>query len=276
LARIVRYGAGAGPVAVYFHGVPGASEECAVFDEAARLAGVRLLCIDRGSLPDARGDEAHFRRLADETAALAEGGAAHLIGFSLGAFVALRVAPHLGTSVVSLDLVSAAAPLELGDFLDGMAGKPVFTMARRSPHLLRAMTAAQGWLARAAPGRLFGMLFATAAGEDRVLADDPGFRSMIGEVLMGALGPGRRGYLRDVQAYVGPWAGRLGAIPAETRLWHGREDNWAPAAMAESLARALPAVRQMEITPGLSHYSCLFEAIPRILARIGEQRGVTG
>lgn len=271
MARIVRYGAGAGPVAVYFHGVPGAPEECARFDEAARADGVRLLCIDRGSLGDARDGEARFRRLAEEVAALADGAPVHLIGFSLGAFVALRVAAHLGPKAASLDLVSAASPLELGDFLDGMAGKPVFTMARRSPRLLAAMTAAQGWLATAAPARLFGMLFATAAGEDRALAADPAFRSMIGEVLRGALGPGRRGYLSDVQAYVRPWADRLPAVAAETRLWHGREDNWAPAAMAESLARTLPSVRQIEIAPGLSHYSCLFEAMPRILARIGDR-----
>ncbi|MBU1375950.1 MAG: alpha/beta hydrolase [Alphaproteobacteria bacterium] len=273
MARIVRYGADAGPVAIYFHGVPGAPEECARFDAAARADGVRLLGIDRGSLADSLGDDAHFSRLADEVAALSDGGPLHLIGFSLGAFVALRVAAHLGVGVASLDLVSAAAPLELGDVLDEMAGKPVFAMARRSPRLLGVMTAAQGWLAQVAPGRLFGMLFATAAGEDRALAADPAFRSMIGEMLRQALGPGRPGYLRDVQAYVAPWAGRLGAVAAETRLWHGREDNWAPPAMADSLARVLPAVSQIEIEPGLSHYSCLFWSLPRILARIGDQRG---
>jgi len=264
--RLVRYGADAGLVAVYFHGAPGGPEECARFDGLARDLGVQLLCLDRGAF--ALGGDARFQGLAAEISALT-GGQAHLIGFSLGAFAALRTAPHLARPAASLDLVSAAAPLELGDFLDGMAGKPVFSLARFSPWALGALSAFQGWLARRAPSRLFGMLFATAAGADRDLAADPVFRAELGGVLSRALNTGRPGYMAEVLAYVQPWAGRLPAVIAPTHIWHGLEDNWAPPAMAEALARALPGAPRIEIAEGLSHYSCLHDAMPRILARIG-------
>jgi len=269
MARIVRYGADAGPVAVYFHGLPGAPEECAAFDAVARERGVRLIGVDRGTFAPRLDGEPYFKALAAEIATLAEGGPVHLLGFSLGAFAALRTAPHLGGQAVSVDLIAAAAPLELGDFLPGMAGRPVFTLARRSPAMLGLMSTLQGWMAARSPAQIFGMLFATAAGGDRRLAEDPAFQAMVGEVLRLSLGPGLRGYLRDVRAYVRPWAERLPAVGAEAWIWHGADDNWTPPAMAEALQRALPAVRQLEIAPGLSHYSTLFHAMPRILERIG-------
>lgn len=261
-------------MAVYLHGSPGAPEECARFDGAACDAGVQLLCLDRGGL--ATGGEGRFRRLAEEIVASSSAPHVHLIGFSLGAFAALQVAPHLGARVASLDLVSAAAPLELGDFLDGMAGKPVFSIARRSPWGLSVLSAFQGWLARHARKRLFEMLFATAAGADRDLAADPAFRAEIGGVLDASLNAGRAGYLHDVLAYVRPWAGGLAAVEAPTRVWHGLQDNWAPVAMAQALDRALPGPVRIEIADGLSHYSCLHAAMPRILAQVGGRTAMTG
>ena len=58
-------------------------------------------------------------------------------------------------------------------------------------------------------------------------------------------------------------------VTTPTRIWHGLEDNWAPPAMAQALAGALPGGPRIEVAEGLSHYSCMHEAMPRILARIG-------
>lgn len=50
------------------------------------------------------------------------------------------------------------------------------------------------------------------------------------------------------------------------RIWQGGADTWSPPAMADCLADRLPAVVGVERLAGLSHYSCLFEAVPRIIA----------
>lgn len=268
-ALVHAYGADSAPLAVYFHGAPGGPGECARFDGVARACGVRLACIDRSVVAADLEGEPYFQTLAREVDALAGGAPVTLIGFSLGAFVALRTAPHLAGRIASIHLISAGAPLESGDFLDGMAGKAVFRMAARSPRLFRRLSRFQGWLAAHAPGVLFRMLFATATGRDRDLARDEGFRSEIGAVLKGALACGAGGYVRDVETYVRPWATRLAEVTADTHLWHGAEDNWAPATMAHRLQALVPGVSRIEIMPGLSHYSCLFQAVPRILAEIG-------
>lgn len=269
--RPVWYGADAGPLAVYFHGAPGAPEEIARFDDVARSCGVRLLGLDRGQLGLALSDEERFRALAEAVTAHAAGAPAHLIGFSLGGFVALRTAPHLGRWAASLDLVSAAAPLELGSYLDDMAGKPVFTVGRQSPGMLRLLTAFQGLLAKRAPSRLFALLFASAAGGDAALADEPAFRAEMADTLSRGLNAGRAGYVSDVLAYVQPWAGRLAEVRTPTRIWHGAADTWSPLAMASALAEGLPGQIRPQIAPGLSHYSCLYDAMPQILTRIGRR-----
>ncbi len=262
-------GAAARPVALYFHGVPGAPLECARFEPAAREAGVRLVALDRQLVsPDLIG-EPYFEALATEVEAITDGAPVHLIGFSLGAFVAIRTAIHLKVPVQGLHLISPAAPLDGGDVLRQMAGKAVFGAAMRGPVALKRLTRLQAWMAQWAPGLMFRMLFAGAAGADRDLASDTSFRREIRDVLRLSLEDGATGYVRDLTAYVQPWRDRLAEIAADTSIWHGAADTWAPAAMAHMLRDSLPTASRLTISEGLSHYSCLFHAMPLILSEIG-------
>ena len=60
-------------------------------------------------------------------------------------------------------------------------------------------------------------------------------------------------------------AARLARLHRPVRIWQGRDDTWTPPQMAEALARALPDVRSLTWLDGLSHYSTLQQALPRIL-----------
>lgn len=254
----------AAPLAIYFHGSPGGVGECELFREAARERGVRLVALDRASIgPSLQGD-GYFRALAAQVDAMSGGEAVTLIGFSLGAFAALRTAPFVTAPISAIHLVSAAAPLEIGDFLGGMAGRAVFRMAADRPRPFRRLSAAQGWLAAHASGLLLSMLFGSAQGADRSLAADPAFRAQMRAILRRALGPDRAGYLRDVSSYVAPWADRLATVTAQVRIWHGTSDNWAPPEMAAGLAGAIPGASAPQMLDGASHYSCLVQAVPRI------------
>jgi pimeloyl-ACP methyl ester carboxylesterase len=117
---------------------------------------------------------------------------------------------------------------------------------------------------------MFRLLFGSAAGADRVLAADPGFRTAIAGVLRASLTEGLDGYMRDVRAYVSPWVDSLADVAVATCIWHGDADNWSPVGMARALADRLPGPVQVEILPGLSHYSCLHQALPAILRQAGE------
>ncbi|TAN49453.1 MAG: alpha/beta hydrolase [Rhodospirillales bacterium] len=254
---------------VYFHGAPGAPEECDIFDRDAKNHGLTLLCFDRFSVDSSINGEAYYKLLAEEIANKAGGKPVDVIGFSIGAFVALQTCRYL-KGVRSLHLVSAAAPLEAGDFLDGMAGKPVFQLAKRFPALFLLLSYWQGLLALLVPKALFRMLFASAAAGDQALVADPEFQSGITKVLSSCFRGRVRGYARDVGTYVQPWKTTLSGITVNTHIWHGAQDNWSPKPMADYLASALPHCSSVKVFDGLSHYSCLYRAAPEICRLLGQ------
>lgn len=267
-----QFGVQAGRTVVYFHGAPGSPEECAVFDQEARSHGLTLLCLDRFSVDPSVTGEAYYRLLAEKISARAEGRPVDVIGFSIGAFVALQTCRHLGKGVANLHLVSAAAPLDAVDCLDAMAGKQVFRLAKTYPRLFLGLSLWQGLLARFFPNALFRLLFASATGADKALAAEPRFQSAITQALRSCFVGRVRGYARDVDAYVRPWAATLAEVAVPTHIWHGANDNWSPVQMADYLKSAMPACASTTLFDGLSHYSCLYRAVPEISRLLGVAR----
>lgn len=236
------------PATLYFHGLPGSAAELAAFgpDIAARAAGFHVA---------ARGGD--FARLAAQTAAQFPEGPLHLVGFSLGAAAALRVAPHLGERVERIDLVSPAAPLQLGDFLGQMAGAPVFRAALAGRVLFAALTFVQAQVARISPEKLAAALMAKARGEDRALAADPRFIAALAQSLRHSLLGSRAAYTAEIRAYVADWRDHLAQVSPQVAIWQGSEDDWTPPTMAEALAAALPQRPEVTMLQGLSHFSTL-------------------
>ena len=168
---------------VYFHGQPGSPAELGLVGAADLAARLGVQAADRALDDPAPGFQG---RIAATAAALAaHASPVRLIGFSLGAFVAMEVALRLADTApdlpVSLDLVSPAGPLALGDFLPRMAGGPVFRLARDAPAAFDALTAVQGLVAGLAPGWLVGRLFAGATGPEALpkLAINPNGRRQL-------------------------------------------------------------------------------------------------
>jgi pimeloyl-ACP methyl ester carboxylesterase len=257
-----------GRLLVYFHGAPGSPEEADLFRASATANGLRVFCQDRFAIDASLDPEAYFPVLADDIIVQAKGQKIDVLGFSIGAFVALQVCRRIPAQVRSLHLVSPAAPLEGGNFLDGMAGKVVFQMARKTPWLFKLLSYWQGILARLAPGFLFFTLFASAQAADKTLSGNTSFRSQISEILVQCFRGGVAGYIRDVRAYVHPWHDDLQEIKVPTHLWHGEQDNWSPIAMSEYLRQQLPNVKSFTRMPRMSHYSCLYAAAPEICSAL--------
>nr|WP_254899252.1 alpha/beta hydrolase [Thalassococcus arenae] len=191
-------------------------------------------------------------------------GPVHLVGFSLGAACALRLAALAPDKVKRVTLISAAAPLELGDFLPHMAGAAVFRAAR-SHDRLAALTRVQSVLARMSPGLFARLLINGADPADRSLFRDPAQMAVLKRSLAEGLGDNRDAYLRELAAYVRPWAGHLPRVAAPVTLVHGTADRWAPFAMAEALAQALPDAT-LRPASGRGHYTTLVDALSRFSA----------
>lgn len=217
---------------VYFHGIPGSAREVA-------LAGVQ---------PEGLSPEADA------------GPGRHFVGFSLGAHRALLAA--VAHSAARIDLVAPAAPLELGNFLPRMAGRPVFDAAQRGR--LGRLATLQGTMLRLSPALTLRFVFAGSAPADlRLIRPGPG-RDILVDVLRESLLGDPENYRSAVESYVQPWADILPRVSCPVRIWHGRDDTWAPYDMGEALRDAIPGAELIPL-PGLGHYSALVEALPRIL-----------
>ncbi|MEN6543054.1 alpha/beta hydrolase [Parvibaculum sp.] len=239
---------------VYFHGLPGSPRELQLFDGTAKD---RWYAPDRRALNRGVSLSDHFDRLASDIRARYPDRSIKVVGFSLGAYVALEVASRLPEISMTIDLVSAAAPLSGKDYLNRMAGKAVFGLAAEHPKLFAALTGAQALASQIAPTLLCNALFASAQGEDRGLRDEPGFRQTMACILNDCLAADTSNYRREISGYVSDWSRVLKEIRHPVALWHGQKDNWAPPEMAEDLAGSLPNVTALHRLSGKSHYSTL-------------------
>ena len=258
----------AGPLTIYFHGVPEAPSELAIFKAPARACGLKLMCWDRFALDAALTGPVYLAALATAIRAVAGVNQVNLIGFSIGAFIALRISQMLRAQVGQLHLVSAAAPLQSGHFLPHMAGKAVFYAASVSPKRFKAAVLGQAAFARWAPGCMQALLFRGATGVERELTSGSAFRLFMRDLLRSSLLEHRAGYERDILAYVQDWSAIPAQVTADTSLWHGTQDTWAPVDMATSLRDQLPNCRRLHLLEGLSHFSCLHQAAPLICHQI--------
>lgn len=236
---------------VYLHGLPGSPDE------------VKLIC----GAPS-RFFAPNLRDGALDPQITAQFGIqpVTLIGFSLGAFRALRFAADHPEGVAHLHLIAPAAPLELGDFLDQMAGGPIFRMARDHPKLFRLVTRLQTLASRIAPEFFAAQIFARAQGGDTALKAKAGFLRDWGHIARQCLADGAQAYRDEITAYVAPWAELLSRVQTPTSIWYGGADNWTPPVMAEALIKKLPIPPQVRRIENASHYSTLAAALAQITA----------
>ena len=190
-------------------------------------------------------------------------GSFRVVGFSLGAPVALRLAADHPDRVAELVLVSAAAPLASGNFLPDMAGAPVFRLARKSKAGLGALLAAQGMAARLAPDALLAALSKGTCEAERDWLARPGVTPALARSLRESYGPRRADSVRRLRDYARS-TDPVPDIRAPVRILHGTEDTWTPPAMASALADALGA--EVEWQDGLGHYTTLARTLPDLVA----------
>ena len=241
------------PNPVFFcHGVPGCPQDGSLLDTQGRALVAPNLFDVSGKAPFTA-----LLEMFDAAVADCDQQGFHVVGFSIGAMAALRLAAARPEKVAKVTVVSPAAPLSLGDFLPDMAGAPVFKLAMKWPAVLRLLTAAQGLLARIAPGVLINQLFAKCGPQERALLQDAPFVECLKAGMRSSFGQYRDGYLAYLAAYVDDWSAELAQVQAPVDIWHGDKDTWAPLVMAEALNEVLPAPCALHVVPEGEHYLTL-------------------
>lgn len=265
------YGDSDGELLIYFHGSPGTVNELHWFRDYLSKHGVKMLAFERYAISDDVSVEDYYQTIASEIERVAQGKAAHFIGFSIGAFILTKIIPLLTVPIQNIHLISPAVPLSLGNFLPKMAGQQVFIAARDKPKLFSILSCVQSLIVRLSPKLMFKMVFADLKGKDRLLIEDELFKSVIFNAFKDTFIAQREGYKRDISAYVNTEHTFLLQTNVDVHLWHGGQDNWSPVEMSQSLAKYLNQESRLTLLPDCSHYSCLLESMPIILEQVGSQ-----
>lgn len=187
-----------------------------------------------------------------------------VVGFSLGAMSAIHLAARRAHLVSKLILISPAAPLQLGDFLAKMAGRPLFTAAQRGPVALRVLSGLQAALVSIAPKFAINAMFRTSPEADKQLLAQPEIFNAVLNGLRSCLLSRQVGCRIELLAYVRPWANVVNEVRCATEIWQGSRDDWTPLAMAEALKAQLGDLAVLNVCPGLGHYSTLHAALQRL------------
>ncbi len=236
--------------------------------QAALAHGIKLLVVGR-ALPNTLNGDAYLNELAQQINASAANRPIRLLGFSIGACLALRVAARLGERVAEVYLVSAAAPLQIPGNSIGMgAGRYTFLWAQHYPKLFVAFAWYQALLAKFSPRLLLNVLFAGAAGKDPELLHQADTQDWLANIQRNCFQHGIGSYVRDVKLYVEPWAADLGKVTARVSLWHGEADNWAPIAMSAYLHQHLSNVAAFTRCAEQAHYGCLLANAVAVMAQM--------
>lgn len=241
------------PPLYFCHGLPGCPRDASYFLNQPAVSP-DLLAAMRMDMPLREALAVQFDALSDSQSPV------HLVGFSIGAMAALEIAAARPARVAQVTLISAAAPLQLGDFLPEMAGRPVFQMAMRRGPGLRVMTAAQGLMLRLAPKALMKQLFSGVSALEQKQVAATGFDTMLKTGLRHAYQTNPQAYMRLLRQYARDWTPTLAKVQAPVTLWHGEADGWAPMAMAEALVQQLRGGTTLHRVPEAGHYSTLSHA----------------
>ena len=238
---------------IYFcHGVPGGPDDITIMNIPSGVDVISADILANGGISDA---VAQFDKATSGQTAQID-----LVGFSIGAMFALQIAAARPDRVRSLTLISPAAPLNLGSFLDRMAGKPVFTLAAKSPRALFFLTTLQGVLLWVAPNSLIKPLFAKCGPDEQALLLDQDFRDTLIRGLHNTYARHRKSYVQILSDYVTDWSAILPSIRTPTTIWHGDADTWAPVEMAYALKSAVSGPVTLHIVKGGEHYTTLTKA----------------
>lgn len=240
---------------VYFcHGLPGSAADSGLLAKANPILNIIPLELLKFQPQDIVQALSEARDMAGEPT---KPGGVHLVGFSIGAMAAIKIAAFDPEQVSKLTLISPAAPLQLGTFLEDMAGKPIFEMAMKRPGVLALVTRVQGQIAKLSPSLMTRVLFSACGPCERALLDDPSFRRALNDGFHSSFAKHRQTYLAYVKDYVADWRSELDKLECPVDVWHGTADTWSPLDMSVALKARIGENCTLHKVENAEHYSTL-------------------
>lgn len=254
------------------HGTPGSRRGPRPRPTLLYRLGVRLISYDRPGYGGS--SRSPGRRVADaarDVAAIAD----HLhidhfsvVGRSGGGPHALACAALLPNRVHRTAVLVGLAPSDaVGlDWFGGMTEANVrdFGAVGHDTVVLSEQLRLRAERAVDQPGSLLALLTAQMTEADRRVVAGVAIRRQLTDAYAEALRGGPHGWIDDVLALRATWGFTLHDIRLPVRLWHGADDNFAPASHTRWLAGQIPGAH-MQVQRHTAHFGAM-EVLPEILA----------
>jgi pimeloyl-ACP methyl ester carboxylesterase len=268
---IEEYGDPNGTPVFFFHGIPSCRLEAAPASDAARLAAVRLIAVDRpGFGLSSFHSYRPLARFTDDIGELADQLSARrfaAVGVSGGAPFALATAAMLPERVSAVATVGGFFVPPGPDPFAGMSRelRASLWLARRAPWLARPLFAVTARAVRRSDGRQFVRALAKRMpAPDRELLRDPEVQSLLIGSFREAFAGGARGAAWEQRLLVRDWGFATDSLKAPLTVWQGSLDRNAPRKLGQSLAAAVPGAR-LELREGEGHLSLIHDRMEEVL-----------
>ena len=256
---------------VWHHGTPNVGTPPEPLLPASAVRGIRWVSYDRpgygGSTPHPGRDVASA---AGDVAAVADAlglDTFAVLGHSGGGPHALACAALLPERVTrTAVLVCFASPEAPGlEYFQGMNSGNTrdFAAAAVDPLRLAERLRRQAERTLRDPESLLEQLEAEMAWPDRQVVQDMAIRRLLALAYRDALRGGPDGWIDDVLALSHDWGFDLSTIAGPVRMWHGEQDNFAPAGHTRWLARQIPHA-ELLVQSGAAHFGAV-EILPSML-----------
>lgn len=234
------YGDPSGEPVVFFHGTPGSRLLGEVYDDVARMQGVRLFAFDRPGYGESAGWAAYESSDSGSVlaAVLDDAGVddAGIVAFSGGTPHALAAAAEHPDRVRGVDVVSGGVPASMRDSTP-TPQRVLGRLAASTPRLFGGLLRGQAWAARHLPPSFVVAQYTTDDGIDEI---PDTVAATVKRDFVEAVGENRAGVRRESRQFTDDWDVSPAAVDCPVRWWHGEHDENAPLDGAERMASALP------------------------------------
>jgi pimeloyl-ACP methyl ester carboxylesterase len=273
-----QYGRADGEPLFYFHGHPGSRMEARFARQAAEVAGLRVIALDRPGY--GLSDFQPGRVITDWPADVAE--AADLLrisrfsvaGASGGGPYALACAWRLPGRVIRAAVISGVGPYQVPGITKGMRwqNRVGFHWGARWPGLARVMVRSMHRNITSRPERTIEAIARAMSPADAEIVRRPEVRDIMIADITEAFRQGSEGAARDVVLLGRPWGFSLREVEPEVHLWQGEADTLVPPAMGRYQAEQIPLCRAT-VLPGEGHLLIIDRMPDLITALRGRSAG---
>ena len=253
------------------HGTPGSRRGPRPRGIVLHRLGIRLITYDRPGYGDS--DRFEGRNVADAAQdALAivtelEIESFGIVGRSGGGPHALACGAdeHLRDRITRIAVLVSLAPADAPGWYEGMNDDNAGTFGDAVDDTARLETEIRRRAKEtiADPDYLLTLLGHQMTVADRQVVSDASLRRELRMSYRDALKNGEEGWIDDVLALRREWKFDLGAVAPPIKVWHGKDDTFAPVAHSAYLASALGRA-ELDLRDGAAHFDAMPE-LPRIL-----------